>query len=692
MFEDFYMPEFDADQRGIAAAEKVGSPYSMMLDEYNVPVGAMGSDIMLGDDMAMTAAPAPSRPVRGIVSPYAKPSATPVLDFVTDRGGQQGYYFVTNAGRAAKTKANPTGFVAVDPNAQYRLVNERGQNVVVTSGTGEQGLRDAYAAAQRLSTEGGKKADWFLERSDSEGKWTRIADDDPKGSDLGVAGKILGAALPIATAFIPGLGVIGTIAMQAASGAAGSALAGGDPLKGAVIGGLTAGGGQFLSKPIGAALNVPIKAGTAIGTGIGATAGNLITGQNLKNSLLSGLASGAGSYLAPDVMEKLGIKTPGAPGGSTYTTEGGYAITGAKPPSIAISGGSGSAPRGDAGADNLEARDIVVSATPPISPYVAVPGIGSAGTLGLAGAELPPEALPEERDIIVSATPPVSTPIILPSAGDLPPVDYEQGIDVKASRPTVREPDLPNMPVPLMAFPTVQTLPVGPQPDLLADVNPEAPDERSLLDKALDVADIATTVLPIAGGIVGGGGGSGVTLPPDTSKLTFRPSTLRPTLTGGAGGIGGIGGGYPYTPQTYGRAGGDQETEYLFFTREPAVEAPAVVPASAPGRKEGGEINDDMVKHLLEYRKGGGHHGPGQVKGIGSGQEDKIPAWLSDGEYVWSAQDVADLGDGSTDEGVRRLDKMRQMVRQQAGRKDVKKIAKPQKGIDRMLKAVGGLA
>ena len=108
------------------------------------------------------------------------------------------------------------------------------------------------------------------------------------------------------------------------------------------------------------------------------------------------------------------------------------------------------------------------------------------------------------------------------------------------------------------------------------------------------------------------------------------------------------------------------------------------------GYAEGGEMHDDMVKHLLEYKKGGGHNGPGPVKGIGSGQEDKIPAWLSDGEYVWSAQDVADLGDGSTNEGVRRLDKMRQMVRKQAGRKNVKKIAKPQRGIEQMLKAVGG--
>lgn len=113
---------------------------------------------------------------------------------------------------------------------------------------------------------------------------------------------------------------------------------------------------------------------------------------------------------------------------------------------------------------------------------------------------------------------------------------------------------------------------------------------------------------------------------------------------------------------------------------------------AATGMAEGGEMNDDMISHLIEYRKGGGHHGPGPVNGIGSGQEDKIPAWLSDGEYVWSAQDVADLGDGSTNEGVRRLDKMRQMVRKRAGRKNVKKIAKPQQGIEQMLKAVGSKA
>jgi hypothetical protein len=172
----------------------------------------------------------------------------------------------------------------------------------------------------------------------------------------------------------------------------------------------------------------------------------------------------------------------------------------------------------------------------------------------------------------------------------------------------------------------------------------------------------------------------------------------------GARGIANIG----FDPFTYGQATGDQPEEFIFFTQNPVTgvvtavpapittpvpnqpAAPAMVAPSGNTFAEGGEIDDDMASHLMAYHKRGGHTGPGQVKGIGSGQEDKIAAWLSDGEYVWSAQDVADLGDGSTDEGVRRLDKMRQMVRRRAGRKDVKKIAKPQKGIDHMLKAVGG--
>ena len=652
--------------------EKVGSPYGLMSDEYNVPVGTMGGDVMLGNDLAV-GAPA-AGPTTAVTSPYAKPSLTPGLDFATDRGGQQGYYFVTNAGRAAKTKANPTGFVSADPNAQYRLVNERGQNVVVTSGSGEQGLRDAYAAAQRLSTEGGTKANWYLERSGPEGNWTRIADDDPKGSDLGVAGKILGAALPIATAFIPGLGVLGTIAMQAASGAAGSALAGGDPLKGAVIGGLTAGGGQVLGPAIRGATNLGANAAGAIGTGIGATAGGLATGQNLKNSLLGGLASGATSYFAPGVLEKLGIQTPGAPGGSTYSPDTGITVTPTTQPNIAISGGSGSAPRGDAGADNLGAQDIVVTGAkaPPLSlpasiftdqPSLPIPMKGQGptplDTLGFTGAEMQPETLPED-EIVVSGTKaqplspyaPVSVPDIKApgtlglTGAELAPTQPEQEIVVSgANAPSLS----PYVPAPGLT---------GSRPNMGftgARDGATAPEEggTSLKDIVdyLRLAGLATSTL---GGLVGGGGGGGGSnfrMPSGTGALNsvFSSKLPTPNLPGGVGG-GGTG---ARTAADLAGQGLSSPIDYYRYGYGPEQSFFNYAPQGEPNKSEA----------YTGYAEGGF-----AVEGPGDGRDDKIPALLSDGEYVIDAETVALLGDGSSRAGAKKLDDLRIKVRKHKGK------------------------
>lgn len=54
--------------------------------------------------------------------------------------------------------------------------------------------------------------------------------------------------------------------------------------------------------------------------------------------------------------------------------------------------------------------------------------------------------------------------------------------------------------------------------------------------------------------------------------------------------------------------------------------------------------------------------------GAGSGRDDTIPARLSDGEYVIDAESVALLGDGSTENGASKLDKMRQQLRMQKGK------------------------
>jgi hypothetical protein len=60
------------------------------------------------------------------------------------------------------------------------------------------------------------------------------------------------------------------------------------------------------------------------------------------------------------------------------------------------------------------------------------------------------------------------------------------------------------------------------------------------------------------------------------------------------------------------------------------------------------------------FRTGGfGKH----VQGPGTGQSDDIPAMLADGEYVFDADTVSALGDGSNKAGASALDQMRKAIR-----------------------------
>ena len=64
----------------------------------------------------------------------------------------------------------------------------------------------------------------------------------------------------------------------------------------------------------------------------------------------------------------------------------------------------------------------------------------------------------------------------------------------------------------------------------------------------------------------------------------------------------------------------------------------------------------------------------GAPTGMGGGQEDNVPAMLSDGEYVMDADTVAALGDGNTNAGASALDQMRHAVRQHKRASSVDKI------------------
>jgi hypothetical protein len=78
------------------------------------------------------------------------------------------------------------------------------------------------------------------------------------------------------------------------------------------------------------------------------------------------------------------------------------------------------------------------------------------------------------------------------------------------------------------------------------------------------------------------------------------------------------------------------------------------------GNNVAGYAKGGLAEHKPEFITGAtGHH----VKGEGDGQSDSIPAMLADGEYVFDADTVASLGNGSNDAGAAILDKMRENLR-----------------------------
>lgn len=70
--------------------------------------------------------------------------------------------------------------------------------------------------------------------------------------------------------------------------------------------------------------------------------------------------------------------------------------------------------------------------------------------------------------------------------------------------------------------------------------------------------------------------------------------------------------------------------------------------------KEGGMANADFVMEEMDYPSGVGSYISGNTKG----QDDKIAAYLSDGEFVIPADIVSHIGDGNNNAGASMLSKM----------------------------------
>lgn len=305
--------------------------------------------------------------------------------------------------------------------------------------------------------------------------------------------------------------------------------------------------------------------------------------------------------------------------------------------------------RGEDPTQPEELEEVEVTAKRQPSPSLVAPVVS--GALTEAFKPSPPDGLEE---VTVTAKKPEKQRLTVPAPSGLESVDaFEpapigesgmQEIPVEGEKPPERG---------SVFVPSPEMLDVKPE-DILKDYKPTEVKQsklKSLLDKvggiknllrllsAIQAARSGRQAPSIGGGALPRGDGMAGALP----KYTFQRKALRPDID----------------YYTYGT-----RPEVPFF--EDTITGPDSGPATGilppkdrppvfamGGLAEGGMSDESESRY---------------VEGPGSGREDKIPALLSDGEYVIDAETLALLGDGSTKEGARRMDDFRAKIRQHKGR------------------------
>jgi hypothetical protein len=116
-------------------------------------------------------------------------------------------------------------------------------------------------------------------------------------------------------------------------------------------------------------------------------------------------------------------------------------------------------------------------------------------------------------------------------------------------------------------------------------------------------------------------------------------------------------------------------TDFYAYGTEPSY-SKVLQPYMSGGTVQKYADGGKMVTSPLMAASGGDvpHKGSHYVQGAGGGQDDLIPAQLADGEYVFDADIVAALGDGSNKEGAKKLDAMREAIRKHKRGGSVKSI------------------
>lgn len=601
------------------------------------------------------------------------------------------------------------------------------------------------------------------------GYWLNpIAGARPAPSLLGQLAKTAAMVwgLPIAGAYLApalGGGVLGGIGAGAATGAAGSAIQGGDILKGALLGGLAGGALSGAGKVLGSSTSGGSSGGGGGGAGAdGEIVVNAPTASTGFYTPLSGYSDTPNQPSTQQTAYEPGMEYPATTVSHALPGVGGIANYAGS--ALGMAGALGA--QGAVNAAPPSEDQIVVSAKKiadmPEQPSLAVP-VPLSSTQAATAEEVknPIEAVAKKavEQPSLAVTPISTSTNFQPST----PTLGDQQIVVTGQKQT-----LPNA-VPIVYPPNVVEMAnatgLSPEEVIAAQNSTTDTNSRNKLSDIIDYLRLAGLGTGLIGSLFGSGGQQGATLPGGFGSGALN-STFNKQLPGAN--IPGLGGGASSGPRTaadLGQQGLNTTQDYYRYGYGPEQSFFNYVQPTRPntstaytGYAKGGEVASDydyeaarragvepdrfghmpdtykLPNHMtfsqdsvystpeheggkwIETGDGGWVFWPSEynmtqhdmstmdryfreneqgipgrrdsyavypsdyrvpskrakggfaVEGPGDGREDKIPAMLSDGEYVMDAETVAMLGNGSNKAGAEMLDKFRVNLRKHKGR------------------------
>jgi hypothetical protein len=452
--------------------------------------------------------------------------------------------------------------------------------------------------------------------------------------------QLLGSILPIALAiFVPGLGaaigssLLGAGASTLATGMLGgailggatSALTGGDWKKGALMGGLGGGlggaVGQYVAPGASAATQGIIGSGL-VGAGAGA-----ITGQGVLKGALQGVAGGAigqlaGGYGGPTAFEQ-GISSAGQSFGNALTA--GY-----DPKTAATIGVTSGLLKGiqtnmkpsDAVVDGLKTGETAApkTVTLPDGSVVQAPGTAGVDAQGRTGT-----------NVLDPATGKMAFKV---DAGSYQLNPQTNTVEWKAAEPGFFEKAFKGSPFETKT-PTTTTAD-GAKADTGMGMTSKVIGGLSLLSALQKPPPAAQEAI--------------AKMSPEQQEYFNRPSVT-----------------WDWNKMQTDANASNMSLDQFMAANWPKITGYAQTQPGQVASQQG--LYNIPQAPIVNKARGGALSAVARfAQGAGSGRADTIDAKLSDGEYVIDAETVAMLGDGSSKEGAKRLEAMRQNIRAHKGK------------------------